>query len=166
MEKYSIIKVISGGQTGADLAGLKAAKQLSITTGGTAPRKYKTEQGSNNDLKTVYNLTESHSEDYAVRTEANIRGSHATLIFATNKTSPGTKLTISLCKKNNKRFVLIDPFSDSAKVVAFEFFSEVFEFYKRDIILNIAGNRESKSPGIELQTEALLVELFSRFNSR
>lgn len=166
MERFSIIKVISGGQTGADIGGLKAAKQLSIATGGTAPRKYKTEKGSNYDLKTVYNLTESYSEDYKVRTEANIRGSHATLIFATNKTSPGTKLTVSLCKKNNKRFALIDPFADSAKTAAFEFISEVFEFYKRDIILNIAGNRESKSSGIELQTEALLLELLNEWNKK
>ena len=166
MERFSIIKVISGGQTGADMAGLKAAKQLSIATGGTAPRKYKTEKEPNNDLKTVYNLTESHSEDYAVRTEANIRGSHATLVFATNQSSPGTKLTISLCKKNNKRFVLIDPFSDTATENISEFIVQIFEFYKRDIILNIAGNRESKSPGIERKTEALLLELFSELTKK
>ena len=38
MDKFKIMKVISGGQTGADQAGLAAAKKLNIATGGTAPK--------------------------------------------------------------------------------------------------------------------------------
>jgi hypothetical protein len=165
MNKFKIIKVISGGQTGADQAGLAAAKKLNITTGGTAPKGYKTELGSNNELKTIYGLIQSHSEDYALRTESNIRSSHATLIFSNKTSSPGTKLTIKLCIKNKKKYAIIDPFSSTAKEVAATFVSDVFKSFNRDIILNIAGNRGSKSPGIQQQVEMLLVELFSEINN-
>jgi hypothetical protein len=38
-----IEKLISGGQTGADRAGLEAAKALGIATGGTAPKGWRIE---------------------------------------------------------------------------------------------------------------------------
>lgn len=37
-----LLKVISGGQLGADQAGLAAAKAVGIRTGGFAPKNYKT----------------------------------------------------------------------------------------------------------------------------
>ena len=44
-EKSKTIKVISGGQAGADQGGLAAAYDLQIETGGTAPYKYNTKWG-------------------------------------------------------------------------------------------------------------------------
>ena len=41
-----ITKVISGGQTGADRAGLFAARKFAIETGGYAPRGWLTESGT------------------------------------------------------------------------------------------------------------------------
>jgi hypothetical protein len=40
-------KVISGGQTGADLTGLEEAHKRGIPTGGTVPKGCRTESGSN-----------------------------------------------------------------------------------------------------------------------
>ena len=45
-----IKKIISGGQSGADLAGLKAAIKLGIETGGFIPKNYRTENGSDYTL--------------------------------------------------------------------------------------------------------------------
>ena len=39
------IKVVSGGQCGADLGGLLAAELLGIPTGGIAPNGFRTEKG-------------------------------------------------------------------------------------------------------------------------
>ena len=49
-------KCISGGQTGADFAGLEAARICGILTVGTAPKGFRTLDGSNPDLGSVYGL--------------------------------------------------------------------------------------------------------------
>lgn len=49
------MKITSGGQTGADIAALRLAKDLNIKTGGYCPYDYKTEKGNNYELK-KYNL--------------------------------------------------------------------------------------------------------------
>lgn len=112
-----IKKIISGGQTGADLGGLKAAKKLGIKTGGLAPKGYKTEIGNNPELFTLYGLVAAPTDDYSYRTAANVRASHATVIFATNAKSPGTKFTIKTCEAGGKPFILINPFATDASVL-------------------------------------------------
>ena len=86
-------KVISGGQTGADIAVLKTAKKFNVDTGGVAPAGWKTCAGPNPELGTLYGLTESTSALYDIRIKQNIKNSDATLIVATKLHSPGTKLT-------------------------------------------------------------------------
>lgn len=152
-----IEKIISGGQTGADLGGLKAAKKLGIKTGGLAPKGYKTEIGNNPELSTVFGLAAAPTDDYNYRTAANVRGSHATVVFATNAKSPGTKLTIKTCEASGKPFILINPFASDASVLLTTFLAGVYARYDRSLILNVAGNRESKSPGIESCVENLLI---------
>ena len=152
-----IEKIISGGQTGADLGGLKAAKKLGIKTGGLAPKGYKTEIGNNPELSTVFGFAAAPTDDYSYRTVANVRGSHATVIFATNAKSPGTKLTIKTCEAGGKPFILINPFATDASVLLKIFFAGVYARYGRKFILNVAGNRESKSPGIESCVEVLIM---------
>ena len=49
-------QVISGGQTGADIAGLKVAKEKGILTGGRLPRRYMTEDGPNYGIPGQYGL--------------------------------------------------------------------------------------------------------------
>jgi len=54
-------RIISGGQTGADLGGLVGARRIGIETGGTAPRGYKTEKGSQVDALKAFGLIEHTS---------------------------------------------------------------------------------------------------------
>lgn len=51
-----IEKVISGGQDGADQAGLYAAQILSIPTGGWAAKNFMTESGPRPDLAELFGL--------------------------------------------------------------------------------------------------------------
>jgi hypothetical protein len=61
-----IAKIVSGGQTGADIGGLEAAIYCSLPYGGWIPKGRKQEQGRRIPDK-YEGLTETGSEDYAVR---------------------------------------------------------------------------------------------------
>ena len=95
------IRIHSGGQTGADLAGLWVGKLLGLPTGGVAPAGYKTLIGNKPSLKDLFGL--SDHGDYRTRTIQNVRTSDVTLIFARNMNSPGTVLTKNSCLKLGKQ---------------------------------------------------------------
>lgn len=73
------MKIVSGGQTGADQVALEVAYYLGLETGGIAPKGYLTEKGSNLELKTKYKLVENHTKDYQVRTKQNVENSDGTI---------------------------------------------------------------------------------------
>jgi len=132
-----IEKIISGGQTGADIAGLKFARDKGIPTGGSAPKGFMTETGSSPELGDLYNLRELNG-NYMDRTIQNIMDADGTVIFAERMTD-GSKMTIDTCIKENKLY-LLNPTRE-------EFLTWISN---NDIrVLNIAGNRESVAPGIE-----------------
>src|SRR3982751_2173059 len=93
--------IISGGQTGADLGGLVGARKVGIATGGTAPKGYRTDAGPQPDVLRGFGLVEHRSAAYAPRTACNVRNSDATVLFG-QLTSPGTSLTIRLCRQYRK----------------------------------------------------------------
>ena len=126
-------RVISGGQTGVDQAGLQAASELGIATGGTAPQGYRTERGPNPELKN-FGLEESVSSDYLSRTEQNVVDSDATVYFAADKNSAGLRATERFAKQY-KRPITINPTIPQLKAFIKKYNVKV---------LNVAGNRESK----------------------
>ena len=67
-------KVISGGQTGVDRAGLDAAMAAGIPVGGYCPKGRRAEDGR---ILERYPLTELKLEDYRERTAMNIMESDA-----------------------------------------------------------------------------------------
>jgi hypothetical protein len=154
-----VLKIISGGQTGADLGGLKAAKKLLILTGGEAPKGFINELGPNSELQSIYGLKESPFENYGIRTVANIRSSDVTFIFSSNAKSPGTKLTIKHCEKLHKPYVIINPKLDTATELTKTFLEKQYARFRKKLIVNVAGNRESKSPGIENKVIQILVNV-------
>jgi Circularly permutated YpsA SLOG family len=141
-----IIKIISGGQTGADIAGLKFAKDYGISTGGWAPQNYMTENGPMPKLKNLYGLME-HEGNFNDRTIQNVMESDGTLLFINNR-SRGSMLTFQTCQKENKPYI-INPSID-------EFIKWLFDNDIKN--LNIAGDRESDSPGIEQEVYNFLLE--------
>lgn len=156
-------KIISGGQTGADIGGLQAGNKSRIPTGGWAPKGFRTEHGSNPELGSLYGLAETKSSQYPPRTKRNVKRSDATLWVGLDN-SPGAKLTLSTCKKFNKPVMKIPYdyhmfYEDLFKVlkarhVAKELADWLAEHRVR--VLNIAGNRESTNYGITGFTERIV----------
>lgn len=142
-----ITKIISGGQTGADLGGLKAARELGIPTSGFAPKNFMTELGPNLELRDVYGLVDE-GDNYVTRTEKNVKISDATVIFATSPSSAGTKLTVQCCGKYKKPITL-NPTPGFLRTWLLENEIEV---------LNVAGNRASVDPGAETHTREILLK--------
>ncbi len=165
-----IVKIISGGQTGADIGGLIIAKELGIITGGYAPKGFKTENGSDFKLRDEYNLTElniSGYGGYSERTKLNIRESDITIIFA-NKNSPGSKLTLDECIKTKKKWIVLrntENTNDCVDILVKELPLLAKNLNKTDLIVNIAGNRESVSPGIQKEVYQILKEFIYKFNA-
>ena len=127
------MKVISGGQTGVDQIGLKIAYYLGIPTGGTAPKGYKTENGSMKKLLQFYNLIEHNSDAYGPRTEMNVMNSDVTLLFG-DMESPGSISTLAYCVKHSRPY-LKNPTANRIYKVLME---------RNFQVINIAGNRRSK----------------------
>jgi hypothetical protein len=75
-----IPRVISGGQTGADQASLRATRAAGIATGGFAPQGWLTNDGPAPGLA-GWGLVQCPEPGYPSRTRANVRDSDATLWF-------------------------------------------------------------------------------------
>ena len=136
-------KIISGGQTGVDRAALDAAIATGIPHGGWVPKGRKAEDGI---IPSKYDLSELDDEEYAARTLKNVRDSDGTLIITRGSPDGGTLFTRELAAEHYKPFVVIDlqesdP-SRSSKEILSWLSSNSIE------VLNVAGPRESKKPGI------------------
>lgn len=154
-------QVISGGQTGADQAGLAAARFCGIPTGGWAPKGYKTLDGNNLHLKYIYNLKE-HEGGYKERTWANVQDSDGTIRFAFHFGSDGERCTLNAIKHYIKPDFKVDlPIEDSQKDAII---AEVLEWITKHKIsvLNVAGNSEKTYPGMYRMVSKFLVEIFRR----
>jgi hypothetical protein len=93
-------KIISGGQTGADRAGLDFAIETGLEHGGYVPRGRKAEDGR---IDVRYNLVELRTSSYPARTRKNIEESDGTVIFSLESLlSGGTKLTRDYANKLGK----------------------------------------------------------------
>lgn len=145
--------VISGGQSGADQAALRAAKALGFKTGGYAPQEFMTEDGPKPFLGVQYGLTEWPSLDYAERTELNVLASDGTVVFGHR--SQGSNLTERLCKENGKPCLWLKEYQAHNQQMKFRLW-----LIRNNIkTLNVAGNRESRSRGIGVSVEKFLLEV-------
>jgi hypothetical protein len=133
------IKIISGGQSGVDRAGLDFAITNGIEYGGYVPKGFKSEDGGLTKEK-YPKLVEIKSSDYKIRTEKNVINSEGTLIVYCSL-SGGTKLTVKYCEKHKKPFILIN-----MQDMLNENVLKVKDWLDKNSIkvLNVAGNRESK----------------------
>lgn len=143
--------VISGGQTGVDRAALDAAVKLGFTIGGWCPRGGKAEDGA---IPQKYPLTETPKSYSIQRTQWNIRDSDATLIINIGELTGGTKRTMEIASELNKPCLTI-------QVDASYSVSAIRSWLSRHKVevLNVAGPRESKCPGIGVKTEKLIEKI-------
>jgi len=152
------MKIISGGQTGADQAGLMIAKDLGIETGGLAPKDWKTSYGSQKELLESFGLKESE-EGYKGRTWENVRDSNATIRLAVDFDSPGEKCTMNAINYFKKPWIDIDLLKPKS-------IQEVIEFLilVKPSTLNIAGNTQNKdNQNIERMTYLYLKKVLSEY---
>lgn len=150
----TIERIISGGQTGADQAGLAAAKELGLKTGGYMPSGFRTDTGSRRDFIELYGMIETGSREYRPRTELNVVHSDGTLIFGI-ETSLGCSLTKKLCFFHTRDLFIV-PWTTGHTVPSIAPFVD-WMHYRGIKILNVAGNRERKNPGIFDACKAFLI---------
>ncbi len=151
-----IQKIISGGQTGVDRAALDVAIDLNIPCGGWCPRGRLAEDGV---IDQKYQLQETASRKYPIRTEMNVLVSDATLILTRGKPDRGTGLTLRLAKLHNKPYWVIN--LDNNEIAPDKLWAEMdFKSIKE---LNIAGPRESSKEGIYKEAYGYLHQLFSQW---
>jgi len=99
--KQMIIKrIVSGGQTGADRAGLDFAIEHGLKHGGWCPKGRRAEDGR---IPGRYELKETQATSYVRRTEWNVRDSDGTVIFTVMiRLTGGSKKTSNLARKHRK----------------------------------------------------------------
>ena len=147
-----IKKIISGGQTGVDRVALDIALDLGIPCGGWCPKGRKAEDGR---IDSRYPLMETSSGTYRVRTGRNVRESDGTLVITRGKPREGTALTIKVAQKYGKPFLVVDLSLEKNPTTA-----ERWMDTKGIQILNIAGPRESQTPGIYKEASQFLRAMF------
>lgn len=159
------LTVISGGQTGADIAGLWVAALFGIKTGGCAPKGWMTLNGSKPNLR-LFNLRQ-HVLGYAARTEKNVEMSDITIICS-SVLSAGTNLTIRCCNRQGKPYCLYRFKEENITKALYE--TDIRQLvgkirrYQHDeepVILNIAGNSSDTTPSTFEFTFKLLYQVFS-----
>ena len=135
-----IEKIISGGQTGVDRAGLDVAIALGIPHGGWCPKGRKAEDGA---IPAVYLLQETPKMDYKQRTGRNVRDADGTLIMTRGKPTGGTATTIKLATAQGKPCLVLDLLTSPTPETVRAWIDD-----KGIRVLNVAGPRESGCPGI------------------
>ena len=132
-------RVISGGQTGADIAALDWAIAHRIAHGGWCPKGRRSEDGP---IADHYLLSETPLASYLQRTEWNVRDSDATVVFTlSNALDGGSKRTAAFAEKLHRPCLHFRPGVHPKYLT---------QFLVRHIVatLNVAGKRESSAPGI------------------
>ena len=136
------LKIVSGGQTGADRAGLDWALANGNSCGGWCPSGRLAEDGV---IDARYPLKETPSPGYSQRTEWNVRDSEGTVIFSLSRElTGGSALTETFAKRWQRPCLHLYPQADepAKQLVAF-----VDEFFINT--LNIAGPRGASDNRIE-----------------
>jgi predicted Rossmann fold nucleotide-binding protein DprA/Smf involved in DNA uptake len=145
-------KIVSGGQIGVDRAALDVALELGIPCGGWCPKGRKAEDGRIDDR---YPLRETPSTDYRVRTRLNVEQSEGTLVITRGPVTGGTALTIKLAREKRKPLLIIDLNQNPDPSTVQKWL--IGEGIR---ILNVAGPRESKMPGLHAHAVEFLRAVF------
>ena len=147
------IKLVSGGQTGADRAALDFAIEHQIPHGGWCPAGRLAEDGS---LPVRYQLTETPDGRHAQRTEWNVRDSDGTVVLSIVDTlTGGTSETVGFARAHGKPVLHLwrngGPAAPELALLGFIRDNGIK-------VLNVAGPRASQAP----EVGAFVREVFER----
>jgi len=149
------IKIVSGGQTGADRAALDWSIAHQIPHGGWCPEGRLAEDGV---IDAAYQLAELPGGGYRQRTKANVQDSDATLIVSiAPNLSGGSLATAKFGDQLRKPWLHVHPGMDWKVRIA--------DWLQRNVIhvLNVAGPRASKEPDVAHFTHVVLDEVIRHF---
>lgn len=152
-------RIISGGQTGVDRGAIGAALKLGFPYGGWVPDGRRAEKGG-----VVPACFEGMKEagDYRERTRLNIADANATLVLTPGEPTGGTYMRLLTLDVNRpwcsrqqgpERAALLGVLTD--QVLLWLSLNPIR-------VLNVAGPRESKCPGIERLTFDLISQVIHR----
>ena len=150
------IKIISGGQTGADRTALDIALDLCLSCGGYCPKGRKAEGGW---ISKRYPLTELKSTSYLERNKRNVIESDVTVIFTHGDLSGGSKATATFCIHHGKPYLHIDANKVDPDTAAQRIKQLMNKHYAK--VLNVAGQRASKKPEVYTTTRQILWRLLT-----
>ena len=136
-----------------DRAALDVALELGIPCGGWCPKGGLAEDGS---IDPRYLLNETNSSDYGERTEKNVEDSDGTLVLTWGAPTGGTDFTIQMAERHKKPYLVFDlgETKDPTGVVNW------IQAHGIEV-LNVAGPRESKNPGIYQKAKKFLVDVLN-----
>jgi len=143
-------RIVSGGQTGADRAGLDVALRQGIPHGGWCPKGRRSETGR---IPAKYRLKETPRPTYIKRTEWNVRDSDGTAIFTIRPDLRGVSWRAQeFAQQSDKPHIHI-PLSGTYQPAL-----DLLKFITAHKIrtLNVAGSRENQEPGIASWVEGVL----------
>lgn len=140
VEYSGLKKIISGGQTGADQAGLFAAEEFGLETGGHMPAGFKTVHGDRAEFGPRFGMLVTESFQYPDRTKLNVQNADATIRLASDFTTPGERLTLRFVNMMSKPSlsIRIDTEPDDMAVERCIQFLNTFDVH----VLNVAGNAD------------------------
>jgi hypothetical protein len=169
----SLRKVVSGGQTGADTAGLRAAMQLGLETGGWCPPDGTNWYGLIPAEFLLTRTREERSPDAkniarSMRTKRNAEDSDATIIFWPTgtpidaKRDGGTLYTWWCAQSDGKPVEFFNPEPKDRSEVA-----RAVQWLRTNKVatLNVAGPREGTSPCIGKKTYEFLLQVLPEVKS-
>jgi hypothetical protein len=145
------LKIISGGQTGVDRAALEWAVANSVPHGGWCPKGRKAEDGV---IPMQFDLEETRSSNYLVRTRRNVRESDGTVIFSRGKAlKGGTAETARFARAEGKPLLRL-----VSSLGVKEASARLGEFLEghRVAVLNVAGPRATEERGVGRFVKAVL----------
>ena len=152
------ITIISGAQTGVDRAALDAAIASGLDYGGSIPRGRLAEDGPVPQHYAA--LIELNSEDYAVRTRRNVRDADATLILCPGPPEGGTALTENIARRMGRHVLVVDIERETRRAAIKRI--RAWLDTQKPAVLNIAGPRESRYPGVYARVRDMLKKLFRK----
>jgi hypothetical protein len=164
-------RVVSGGQTGADQAGWRAAVAAGITTGGWMPMGFRTEgrldvdrhpgaDESHPEFAEKYGARAHESLEYRVRTRQNIPEADAVVWFGDPQTRDG-RMMLGLARMMGRPTFVVKLGDDSPSTEPPARLADWIVAQAPRTLL-VTGNRESKAAGIGALVESYLAEVFQQ----
>jgi len=159
---WRVTTIMSGGQTGADRGGLDAAIALDLEWGGWMPKGRLAEDGVIPEIYAA-RMREAAQPSMSLRTRLNIQDSDGTLLLSfRSELDGGSAFTAEVAERTKKPYLHLVLPDGGRSAIPTEVRDAVLEWISTAHIsvLNVAGPRESKEPGIQAAVRDALVWIF------